>query len=163
MPIGNGVGSLAQRVNFVPNPFVSIENRAAKMDLETVLLIPISPTMGSAKTGGDTFIVLGAISFWFDIPVCIQTIEWRAMSDYFHFLDVSQFPRHVNRRTRCHERKSSGAAGSISPWSFWCHSIEFTSGASQNRKQFIELRLSSRSWNRNCSRVAFIDRARCRR
>ena len=37
------------------------------MDLETVLLIPISPTMGSAKTGGDTFIVLGAISFWFDI------------------------------------------------------------------------------------------------
>jgi hypothetical protein len=99
MPIGNGVGNLAQRVNFVPNPFVSIENRAAKMDLETVLLIPISPTMGSAKTGGDTFIVLGAISFWFDTPVCIQTIEWRAMSDHFHFLDISQFPRHVNRRT----------------------------------------------------------------
>ena len=73
MPIGNGVGNLAQRVNFVPNPFVSIENRAAKMDLETVLLIPISSTMGSAKTGGDTFIVLGAISFWFDIPVWMQT------------------------------------------------------------------------------------------
>jgi len=50
------------------------------MDLEMVLLIPISPTMGSAKTGGDTFIVLGAISF-FDIAVCIQTIEWRDMSD----------------------------------------------------------------------------------
>ena len=55
------------------------------MDLETVLLIPISCTMGSAKTGGDTFIVLGAIGFWFDIAVWIRTIEWRAMSDYFTF------------------------------------------------------------------------------
>ena len=55
------------------------------MDLETVLLIPISSTKGSAKTGGDTFIVLGAISFWFDIAVCVQTIEWRAMSDSFTF------------------------------------------------------------------------------
>jgi len=61
------------------------------MDVETVLLIPISPTMGSAKTGGDTFIVLGVISFWFDNAVWIQTIEWRAMSDYFTFSISSGF------------------------------------------------------------------------
>jgi len=55
------------------------------MDLETVLLIPISPTMGSAKTGGDTFIVLKAISFGSRIAVWTQSIEWSVISDYFTF------------------------------------------------------------------------------
>ena len=58
--------------------------------------------------------------------------------------------------------KIEWSGGSISPWSFWCHCIERTLGGSQNRKDLIELRLRSRSWNRNCSRVAFVDRAGCR-
>ena len=65
------------------------------MDLETVLLIPISPTMGSAKTGGDTFIVLGAISFWFDIVGLVSLpraeIEW---SGWIYFSMVILVPLH---------------------------------------------------------------------
>ena len=62
----------------------------------------------------------------------------------------------------CLERKSSGAAGFISQWPFWCRCTELIFDGNQNRKHFIELRFRSRSWNRNCGRVALVDRARCR-
>ena len=42
-----------------------------------------------------------------------------------------------------------------------CCVTELVFDQNQNRKHLIELRFPSRSWNRNCGRVAFIDRACC--
>src|ERR1041385_4633981 len=60
-----------------------------------------------------------------------------------------------------HERKSTGVVGSISPCSFSFHCTGRTLEGNQDRKHSIELRLSSRSRNRRCSRTAFVDCARC--
>ena len=78
---------------------------------------------------------------------------------------VSPLPSDLFRwcwRYTCRERTSSGAAGFISPWPFWCRCKEPTLGGSQNRKHFIALRFRSRFWNRNCGGIAVVDRARCR-
>jgi uncharacterized membrane protein len=55
--------------------------------------------MGSAESGGDTFIVLKAISFWFENCGVDSVDRVESYFGLFHFLDISRFPRHVNRRT----------------------------------------------------------------
>ncbi len=68
------------------------------MDLETVLLIPINPTMGSAKT----VVILSSSSEQLAFGSTLRVDSDDRVESYvglFYFLDISQFPRHVNRQT----------------------------------------------------------------